>query len=236
MSSVTSSLARFFRRSAPANQELVPTPVESPERIPRRSSGFAEFMRRIKGQENLSILDLGSTSPANIQFLTGLGHKVYNEDVLQGSLDPALAIQDVDGKPAIDVHRFLTDNLQFDPEKFDAVLCWDVADYLNESLVKPMVERLHRILRPEGALLGFFHTKDAGPEAPFFRYHIGTPESLNLQSVWKAGPDGRKKNPQPMFRLQRVFNNRHVENLFRDYSSLKFFLARDNIREVIVLR
>jgi hypothetical protein len=38
------------------------------------------------------------------------------------------------------------------------------------------------------------------------------------------------------FRLQRVFNNRHIENLFRDFSSIKFFLARDNVREVLVVR
>jgi hypothetical protein len=37
-------------------------------------------------------------------------------------------------------------------------------------------------------------------------------------------------------RLQRVFNNRHIENLFHDFSSIKFFLARDHIREVLVIR
>jgi hypothetical protein len=36
--------------------------------------------------------------------------------------------------------------------------------------------------------------------------------------------------------LQRVFNNRHIENLFRDFASIKFFLSRDNIREVLVVR
>ena len=35
---------------------------------------------------------------------------------------------------------------------------------------------------------------------------------------------------------QRVFNNRHIENLFHDFASIKFFLARDNIREVLVVR
>src|SRR5215470_15282060 len=104
MSSMSSTFARFFRRGVAATNDTAPTPVESPDRTPRRSSGFAEFMRRIKGQESLSILDLGSTSPANISFLTELGHKVYNEDVLQGSLDPTLIFQDADGKPAIDVH------------------------------------------------------------------------------------------------------------------------------------
>jgi len=28
----------------------------------------------------------------------------------------------------------------------------------------------------------------------------------------------------------------HRENLFRDFSSIKFFLARDNVREVLVVR
>jgi len=42
--------------------------------------------------------------------------------------------------------------------------------------------------------------------------------------------------PSPDFRLQRIFNNRHVENLFKDFGSRKFFLARDNVREVLVVR
>src|SRR5215467_7732274 len=222
MSSVTSSLARFFSRPVQETQVAV-KPVESAERIARRSSGLGEFMRRISGEEGLSILDLGPTSPANIEYLTGLGHKVYNEDLLQGSLDPALAIKGEDGKPAINVQQFLAANLQYAAEKFDAVLGWDMPDYVPESLVKPIVERVHRILKPKGALLAFFHTKDAGPEAPYFRYHIAAPDTMNLQSVWKPGGDPRR--PSPMFRLQRVFNNRHIENLFHDYASLKFFLA-----------
>ena len=31
-------------------------------------------------------------------------------------------------------------------------------------------------------------------------------------------------------------NNRHIETLFRDFASIKFFLARDNVREVLVVR
>jgi hypothetical protein len=41
---------------------------------------------------------------------------------------------------------------------------------------------------------------------------------------------------QSNFTLQRVFNNRHIENLFRDFASIKFFLSRDNVREVLVVR
>jgi len=235
MSSVANAVLRFFRgRSSSQDPLAVPSATE---RFTRRSSGFGEFMRRISDTSGLSILDVGATSPANISFLTNLGHKVYNEDVLVGSTDPEFSRKGEDGKPLVDVNAFLKHSLVYEPEQFDAVLCWDVPDYLNEAVVKPVVERIHRIMRPGGVMLAFFHTRDAGPDAPCYRYHIAGPDTLQLQPVWKPNSDGRHKNPrQPMFRLQRVFNNRHVENLFHDYASLKFFLARDNVREVLVVR
>ena len=51
-----------------------------------------------------------------------------------------------------------------------------------------------------------------------------------------AARDAIELRQGPQFRLQRVFNNRHVENLFHEYKSIKFFLGRDNIREVLVVR
>jgi SAM-dependent methyltransferase len=193
------------------------------ERLRRRSSGLAEFNRAIAGEEGLSILDLGPTSPGNIAYFTGLGHKIYNEDVLKGSEDPGLVVPAEGSGSTRDPDRFLAENLAYTGTTFDAILCWDTSDYLHEALVKPMVNRIHRLLRPNGILLAFFHTRDAGPDAPYYRYHIAGKDILELQ-------------PGPAFRLQRVFNNRHIENLFRDFSSIKFFLAREHVREVLVLR
>ncbi|MBV8205767.1 MAG: SAM-dependent methyltransferase [Acidobacteria bacterium] len=232
MSSALQAFLRLFRTSPAADPLSGPAPGE--ERIKRRSSGLAEFGRRIAGEQPLNILDLGPTSPANIAYLTGLGHKVYNEDVLLASADPDLLTTGEDGKPAINVAEFLNSNLRYEREQFDAVLCWDTADYMPEILVKPMVDRIHLVTRPGASVLSFFHTKDAGPAAPYYRYHIIGPEMLDLQAVWKPGSNPRNRGP--MFRLQRIFQNRHVENLFRDYASLKFFLARDNVREIIVVR
>ena len=193
-------------------------------RISRRSTGFQEFIRAIAAPEGQRILDLGPTSPANLSFVTGLGHRAYNEDVLLESHDPGLLIASPDGKQKlIDVERFMADNLDHEKELFDAVLLWDVPDYLDESLVKPVIERIHKVTKPGGLLLGFFHTRDAGPDASYYRYHIADKQTLEMQRG-------------PQFRLQRVFNNRHIENLFHDFGSIKFFLGRDNIREVLVVR
>ena len=125
-------------------------------RIARHSTGLQEFSRHIVGREGLSILDLGPTSPKNIQYITTLGHKVYNEDVLAAAADPGLLKPGEDGAAVLDVERFFAENLLFRGHQFDAVLCWDVADYLHESLVKPMMERIHSVLKPGGVLLGFF--------------------------------------------------------------------------------
>ena len=211
--------SRFLRRgSSPEKQQ----PIQGSDAGNRRSSGLAELTRLLKGSEGLAVLDLGPTSPANITHFTGLGHRVYNEDVLLASQNPEYKLKGEAGSE-IDVDRFFRENLVFRNVKFDAVLCWDIPDYLTEPLVKPMVERIASVLNPKGYLLAFFHTKDAGPDAPYYRYHIDGAENLRLQRG-------------PQFRLQRVFNNRHIENLFHDYASLKFFLARDNVREVLVVR
>jgi len=217
---VANSFFRFLRGGSSTEQEQATQGIEAGT---RRSSGLGELTKLLKGSEGLAVLDLGPTSPANITHFTGLGHRVYNEDVLLASQNPEYKKKNEDGTTSIDGERFFAENLIFRNVKFDAVLCWDIPDYLAEPLVKPMVERIASVMNPKGYLLAFFHTKDAGPDAPYFRYHINGLDNLRLQ-----------KGPQ--FRLQRVFNNRHIENLFHDYASLKFFLARDNVREVLVVR
>jgi hypothetical protein len=214
----------FHKLFGGSSRHGVDDEIVAGQKVSRRSTGFNEFIRSISREEGLKILDLGSTSPANITFMTGLGHRFHQEDVLRLSSDKALTIPSGDeGTTTIDVERFLRENLCFGREEFDAVMFWDLADFLPEPLVKPLIERIQVAMKPGGTMLAFFHTKDAGPDAPFYRYNIAAKDTLELQ-------------PVRAFRLQRVFNNRHVENLFREYSSIKFFLGRDNIREVLVIR
>jgi SAM-dependent methyltransferase len=222
MASVTQNFFRLFRGDTDRNGAIAGQSVAE-VRGKRHSSGLAEFTKLLAGQENLCILDLGPTSPQNIAHLTGLGHRVYNEDVLLASMDPSFVAKNEDGSTSVNLENFLKENLKYNGQQFDAVLAWDIPDYLHESLVKAMIERVSAVMKPGGVLLAYFHTRDAGPDAPYYRYNIAGKDSLDLQRG-------------PQFRLQRIFNNRHIENLFRDYSNIKFFLARDNVREVLVVR
>lgn len=218
------SFMRWFRGAAPSEAQAE-TKANAAPRTSRRCIGLGEFTRELNGSEErkLSVLDLGPTSPANISFLTDRNVRAYNEDILRAAQEPSLYAKQADGSTTLDTAAFFADNLAYPEAHFDAVLCWDVADYLPETLVKPVVETLYKLVKPKGMLLALFHTKDAGPNAPYSHYHIVKPDTLELEQG--TG-----------FRVQRIFNNRHIENLFRDFASRKFFLGRDNLREVIVIR
>lgn len=239
MASVAHGFMKLFRTSSP---ESGAKPAPAASRLARRSSGLAELSRLLKSDDPLCVLDVGYTSAANIRYLTALGHKTYSEDLLDASTDPSLVTQNEQGQRILDSKRFLADNLVYPAAQFDIVLCWNLADYLDESLVKPVVGRFWSVIKPGGMLLAFFHTREAGPDAPCYRYHIVGSDSLEMQHI-EARKDLRKGPSGPGyaaatggFRLQRVFNNRHIETLFRDFTSIKFFLTRDNIREVLVVR
>ena len=242
MASVTNSFMKIFRGPSVESGQDRGQSVRSSlstQRLTRRSSGLVELTRFFESQDPLCVLDIGSTSAPNIRYLTERGHKIYSEDLLEASTDPGLVIRDAQGHTTLDHKQFLAENLVFGNAQFDVVLCWNLADYLDEDLVKPLVARMWSMLRPGGMLLAFFHTQEAGPDAPCYRYHITGKDTLEMQHVEARG-DLRKgpgaSSARGAFRLQRVFNNRHIENLFRDFTSIKFFLTRDNIREVLVVR
>jgi len=239
MASVTQNFMKLFRGSSGSSESATP---HAAEKLTRRSSGLGELSRLWNADTPLCVLDLGSTSPANIRFFTERSHKIYSEDLLVASTDPTLVTKDEEGKVVLDSRKFLADNLVYPAAHFDVVLCWNLPDYLDESLVRPVMGRLWSVLKPGGMLLAFFHTKDAGPDSPCYRFHIMGKDTLEMQKIVlrreaRRGPTGAIHTAiSDGFRLQRVFNNRHIETLFRDFASIKFFLARDNVREVLVVR
>lgn len=223
MGSSGHNLRRWFR-GADSQAKTAESGKGAP-RTSRRCIGLGEFMRGLKnaGDAKLSVLDLGPTTPVNIAYLTELGARVFNQDILRESQEPEYQVKQEDGSTQIDAGKFFTENLNYPPGQFDAILCWDVADYIPEPLVKPLIERLQSLLKPKGHLLAFFHMKDAGPESRYSRHHIVQEDTLELEPI-----EG--------FRLMRIFNNRNIENLFGEFASRKFFLGRDNIREVLMVR
>lgn len=187
----------------------------------RPSRGLEEFFQYIRGQSGLTILDLGGATQQNISFITNLGHRLYSQDFLR-TLEEVFG-----GENAIQqsnpgqIDYFLRQALDYPAEHFDAVLIWDSLEYLSPPMLAAVVERLHRIVKPRSYMLSFFHADDKLEAVPCYTFRI---QEVNSLQVTQRG----------MHRPAQLFNNRSVEKLFSGFESVKFFLTRERLREVIV--
>src|SRR5260221_2460950 len=116
-----------FRRAGPMPPLREPGGACLP-RFPRTSTGLKEFSNRLAGEEQRAILDLGPTSSVNLMRFTGMGHKVYSEDLLLAAQDRGVYELNEDGARQISVEKFFAQNMRFSQDEFDAILAWDVAD------------------------------------------------------------------------------------------------------------
>lgn len=183
------------------------------------------MLKYLKEQDSLSVLDIGPTSPTNINFLTSLGHSCFMSDAVHEALigNWELPSTDEGGEPVFDLDGYFEQNLNFGGRQFDVVLLWSSLDYLPSTLIAPFVQRLHEAVKPDGRILAIFHSKMTGQDTAFCRYHLTDGENIEMQ---ETAPHS----------IQRVYTNRSIEKLFSKFSNYKFFLAKDNLYEVIITR
>jgi hypothetical protein len=189
----------------------------------RHSNGLDQFFAGMRGQYGLNILDFAGASQANVTFITNLGHRLSSEDYLR-SLELTFGDEhfyENQDDPEYSA-KFLHDNLNFPDGHFDGALVWDALQFLSPPLLEATVERLYKILRPGSSMLAFFHADEKAEQVPLYNYRIADEKNLLLT------PRGTRKRAQ-------YFNNRGLEKLFQG-QTVKFFLTRDSLREIIVRR
>jgi hypothetical protein len=187
----------------------------------RPSRGLEEFFSYIRGQSGLTILDLGGATQQNVTFITNLGHRLYSEDFVQIVRETFGTESTVDQSNPGRIDFFLRQALDYPEGHFDGVLIWDVLEYLEPPLLAAVIERLQKIVRPKSYMLAFFHSDDKLDAVPFYTFRI---QDINSLQVSQSG----------VRRPTQLFNNRSLEKLFTRYESVKFFLTRERLREVIV--
>jgi SAM-dependent methyltransferase len=194
------------------------------QRIARHSSGWIQMRKYLETRQSQRVLDVGPTSSGNINYLTGLGHSVYMSNLVEEAAQPGWSItREGETEPEFDVDRFIAEQMNFSNRKFDIVLFWDTADYLPPALTARVFNRIHKVMEPEGVLLAYFHGRSTGPDTAFHCYHLTAGDTVEMQ-------------PCEQHPIQQTFQNRAIENLFGAFSGFRFFLAKDNNREVLVFR
>ncbi len=201
-----------------------PTLLSGP-RVPRHSSGWSSLKKHLQAETNLRVLDVGPTSPTNINYLTSMGHGVWMADLVNEALRGGweLPPEEEGGQPGFNTRGFFQQNMDFGGREFDVVLLWTTLDYIPEELVKPLIAEIHQAMRPGGRVLAIFHTKTTGPDTAYHRYHLTDTDAIEAQET------------QP-FPVRRVYTNRNFEKLFSAFNNTRFFLAKDNLYEVLITR
>jgi hypothetical protein len=204
---------------------------EMPEST-RVSNGLKEFLWNLDGLGRGTLLDLGPAWQTTLSFFIERGFRVSSEDFLRGwkafltdeekrLREDATAYETLDMTPSGRATRFLAENLQYPRASFDAVLLWDLLDYLEPMLVKQMVANLTELLRPGGVILAMFHSKK--PEG-FQRYRVADSNTLQVISTPIICP------------AQKVYQNREIQDLFSRYRTMKSFVGRDQLRETLFIK
>jgi hypothetical protein len=198
----------------------------------RVSNGLKEFLWNLDGLGKGKLLDLGPAWQTTLSFFIERGFRVSSEDILRGwkgflteeasrLREVSSAIETLDMTPGGRATRFLSENLQYPKSFFDAVLLWDLLDYLEPTLAKQVVSNVTELLRPAGVVFAMFHSKK--PEG-FQRYRVTDSNTLQVISTPIICP------------AQRVYQNREIQDLFGRYRTMKSFVSRDQLRETLFIK
>lgn len=196
----------------------------------RVSNGLKELLWNLDGLGHGTLLDLGAAWQTTLSFFIERGFRVSSEDLLRGWKEFLVKEEaDARGKapgsldvtPSGRAARFLESNLQYPEASFDAILLWDLLDYLEPAVAKQTVACLTELLRPSGVVFAMFHSKK--PEG-FQRYRVADSNTLQVISSPVLCP------------AQRVYQNREIQDLFGRYRTTKAFVGRDQLRETLFIK
>lgn len=174
-----------------------------------------KFLSCLTSREMPVLLDLGPVVGSNVSYFgEQLGCKIFVEDIL-ADLDRHVRSGTLDQLPAFLKTRFP----QGDGE-VDGILCWDLIDYLDRPAAQELAAQLTRVLRPDGALLGFFGS--APPQDARYTKFIIVDE-VNLRHRSYPAARGR----------QAILLNRDIIRLFSGLRVSDSFLLKNNLREIL---
>lgn len=221
--------AAALRTHVPTTATALAGPSFAP-RETRGSNSLKDFLWHLNGIGRGNLLDLGPIWQSTVSFFIERGFKVSTEDVLTGWKQ--ISQEDAERQRSLpaDAERpsraelakvFLETSLQYAPGSFDAVLAWDVLDYLEDDAMKLVAERLRSLVREGGVILAMFHSKR--PQQ-FQRYRILDEKTLEMVPS------------SSIFPMARVFQNREISDLFSRFHTSKTYLGRDQLREGLFVK
>ena len=194
-------------------------PVEADRRVQAESvshtKAFQKFIACVAGRPAPVVLDVGPVVGSNIAYFGDqLGCKIHVLDLYE-DLERAVRAALPGG-----FTQTARTRLALPDASVDGVLCWDLLDYLERDAAHAVAADLTRLLKVNGALLGFFHPT---PERqPFYVKHIIVDDATLSHRRYAASRT-----------RQGGLQNRDVIKLFEGLRVSDSFLLKTNVREIL---
>ena len=179
------------------------------------TKALPKFLTTLTARELPVLLDLGPVVGSNVSYFgEQLGCKIFVEDIF-ADLDRHVREGKLD-----QFAEFLKTRFPQAEGEVDGILCWDLIDYLDRPAAQELANQLTRVLRPDGALLGFFGNTPP-QDTRYTRFVIV--DDVNLRHRPYAATRGR----------QTILLNRDIIKLFAGLRVSDSFLLKNNLREIL---
>jgi hypothetical protein len=180
---------------------------------------FPKFLSALAQQPGTPVLlDFGPVIGGNVAYFgERLGCKLFIEDLF-ADYDRHARAGTLEALPAAIDARF-----RHGEGSVDGVLCWDFFDYLEKPAAQALARQVTRMLRPGGAVMGFFSTA-AAERASFTKFEVV--DDATLRHRHHPGAGGRK----------HVLLNRDIIKAFDGLIVSDSFLLKSNTREILLRR
>ena len=185
-----------------------------------QSLGFKTLLRGLRPEASHSLLDLGPALGANVEFFNSrLACRMRIADFYRSYAGRGMAADGDD-----DAFRAaVRDILAFSSgETFDAVLVWDLFDYLRRPQIGALMEHVTPALRP-GALL--FLSLSYGKQIP------AAPLTFRIvdEQTLRYGAAGEPQRPCPRYKLP------DLERQMPGFAVEASFLLRNGMQEYVLV-
>jgi SAM-dependent methyltransferase len=193
-----------------------PRAVTTPAEPVVASRAFPKFLSTLAGREHSTFIDLGPAVGSNLEFFAERTACKFFFDDLFAEIE-AQAAAGTREKLA----TLLPARIAQPDASVDAVLCWDIFDFLDKAAAQGLARELVRVLKPGGALFGFFYNQIGQQKNQYTKFIIEDESHFR-----------HRTSPATPVQVQ-VLPNRDIIRLFEGLLVSDSYLLLTHTREIV---
>lgn len=192
-----------------------------------RSRGLDFLLEKLSGKKNAVLLDFGNGCSGSLEVLSGAAKRVVFAGLSEKVEDiPLLGIQqngalEEKTEPAVLPSGDKSAGSAGSQEQYDAVLCWDIFDYVSDAEAPAIVEHIHSATQ-DGAfvhvMIGTVHRHSYKPSI----FEFKTPIEVSYHADLTKMVDCPRHSIRKISNLFKGFQPLHIGLLRHGYYELLF--------------